>query len=40
MVRDKDTGGGLAGAVIRVDDIDHHVRSGAVSSIFDGKHGA
>lgn len=30
MVRDKDTEGGIAGAVIKVDDIDHHVRSGTV----------
>lgn len=29
MVRDKDTEVGIAGAVIEVDDIDHHIRSGA-----------
>ncbi|CAG04706.1 unnamed protein product, partial [Tetraodon nigroviridis] len=29
VVRDKDTGGGIAGAVIQVDDIDHHIRSAA-----------
>lgn len=29
MVRDKDTEDGIAGAVIKVDDIDHHIRSGA-----------
>lgn len=28
VVRDKDTEGGIAGAVIKVDDIDHHIRSG------------
>lgn len=32
MVRDKDTEGGIAGAVIEVDDIDHHIRSGAGTS--------
>lgn len=33
MVRDKDTGSGIAGAVIKVDDIDHHIRSGTVSTV-------
>lgn len=30
VVRDKDTDDGIAGAVIKVEDIDHHIRSGAV----------
>lgn len=28
VVRDKDTDHGIAGAVIKVEDIDHHIRSG------------
>ena len=31
MVRDKDTEAGIADAIIKVDDIDHHIRSGTVS---------
>lgn len=34
MVRDKDTEGGIAGAVIKVDDIDHHIRSGGVGPVY------
>lgn len=34
VVRDKDTEGGIAGAVIKVDDIDHHVRSGTVHPLY------
>lgn len=30
MVRDKDTEAGIADAVIKVDDIDHHIRSGEI----------
>lgn len=30
VVRDKDTDDGIAGAVIKVEDIDHHIRSGTV----------
>lgn len=29
VVRDKDTEAGVADAVIKVDDIDHHIRSGS-----------
>lgn len=28
MIRDKDTEAGIADAIIKVDDIDHHIRSG------------
>lgn len=28
VVRDKDTEAGIADAIIKVDDIDHHIRSG------------
>lgn len=31
VVRDKDTDDGIAGAVIKVEDIDHHIRSGTVN---------
>ena len=31
VVRDKNTGVGIADAIIKVEDIDHHIRSGAVS---------
>ena len=31
MVRDKDTEAGIADAIIKVDDINHHIRSGTVS---------
>lgn len=30
VVRDKDTEAGIADAIIKVDDIDHHIRSGEV----------
>ena len=30
VIRDKDTEAGIADAVIKVDDIDHHIRSGTV----------
>ncbi len=30
VVRDKDTEAGIADAIIKVDDIDHHIRSGTV----------
>lgn len=28
VIRDKDTDAGIADAIIKVDDIDHHIRSG------------
>lgn len=31
MIRDKDTEAGIADAIIKVDDIDHHIRSGGLS---------
>lgn len=31
MVRDKDTEAGITDAIVKVDDIDHHIRSGTVS---------
>lgn len=33
VVRDKDTEAGIAGAVIKVEDIDHHIRAGTVTTV-------
>lgn len=30
VIRDKDTEAGIADAIIKVEDIDHHIRSGEV----------
>lgn len=30
VVRDKDTEAGIPDAIIKVDDIDHHIRSGTI----------
>lgn len=31
VIRDRESGEGIAGAVIKVEEIDHHIRSGGVS---------
>lgn len=33
VVRDKDTEAGIADAIIKVDDIDHHIRSGSIRTL-------
>ncbi len=38
VVRDKDTEAGIADAIIKVDDIDHHIRSGTVLHLTSDAH--